>query len=556
VIPQVSIRRSCSYGSAIGFLILVFLLGIAVSQTSLAQAAAAPAANVAQPARVAPVTIDGETLFLVRGVTAYPAEQRAENIRSRIIELAQDESFDVKGLVVREESDRSVIYAGDKVILPVYDIDAELENLSRALLAEVYARKIAITVTEFRQDRSASNLLENSLYALGATALLALLWWTARLLFRALDGWASRHVRRGVEELADKSHQLIHAGAIWRVISSLLRFVRTVIYLVLVYFYLNTVLGLYPWTRPFARILFKLILDPLKSLWQGFTAELPNLAFLLVLWFVVRYITRIVRAFFKGVEAGTITLENFEPEWAVPTFKIVNFAIIAFSLVIAYPYIPGSESAAFKGVSVFVGVLFSLGSSSFIANMIAGLSMTYRGAFRVGDRVKVGDVVGTIEDVKLMVTRIVTPKNERVIMPNSNILATEVVNYSQMAAERGVVLHSTVGIGYDTPWRQVEAMLLEAAARTSGLKSDPPPFVLQTLLGDYAVNYEINVYCGDANRMPALYSALHANIQDVFNEYGVQIMSPSYEADPDEPKVVPPAKWYEAPARKPEPKSD
>ena len=140
--------------------------------------------------------------------------------------------------------------------------------------------------------------------------------------------------------------------------------------------------------------------------------------------------------------------------------------IIAFALVIAYPYIPGSDSAAFKGVSVFLGVILSLGSSSFIGNMIAGLSMTYRGAFKEGDRIKVGEVVGTVEDIKLMVTRVLTPKNERVIMPNSIILNTDVVNYSQMAREKGLVLHSTVGIGYDTPWRHVEAMLVEAAART------------------------------------------------------------------------------------------
>jgi small-conductance mechanosensitive channel len=312
------------------------------------------------------------------------------------------------------------------------------------------------------------------------------------------------------------------------------------------------VLSLFPWSRPAAKVLFKLVLNPLNSLWKGFLAALPDLMFLLVLWFVVRYLIKIVRAFFTGVGSGRIRLESFEADWAEPTYKIVRVVIIAFALVIAYPYIPGSDSAAFKGVSVFVGVILSLGSSSFIGNMIAGLSMTYRGAFKVGDRIKIGEVVGTVEDVKLMVTRVLTPKNERVIIPNSNILATDVVNYSQMAREVGLVLHSTVGIGYDTPWRQVEAMLVEAAARTDGLLDEPPPFVLQKSLGDFAVNYEINAYCNEANRIPALYSALHANIQDVFNENGVQIMSPAYESDPETPKVVPPEQWYAAPATKPE----
>jgi len=535
-----------------GLLFLALFLAFAASPLVQAQPAAATTPNPLAVPATATVTIDGKTLFHLRGVSAYPAAQRAADVRSRIIEFAKDESIDVGALVIKDEGDRSVIYAGEKQIMSVLAVDAQVEGVERVLLAQVYMAKIAATVTEYRQDRSPGSLLENSLYALGVTGAMILVWWGLRVLFRWLDRWTNRHVRKGVQDLASKSHQLIKAGAVWKTVRGLVRFVRALIFLVLTYVYLNTILGLYPWTRPAAKVLFRLILDPLQSIWQGFLGALPNLAFLVVLWFIVRYLIKLVQAFFRGVELGSIKLETFEPEWAIPTFKIVRIAMIAFALVIAYPYIPGSDSAAFKGVSVFLGVLLSLGSSSFIANMIAGLSMTYRGAFKEGDRIKVGDVIGTVEEVKLMVTRVVTPKNERVILPNSNVLNTEVINYSQMAAEKGVVLHSTVGIGYDTPWRQVEAMLLEAAARTGDLKKDPPPFVLQQSLGDFAVNYEINAYCGDATRMPATYSALHANIQDVFNENGVQIMSPSYEADPATPKIVPPEKWFEAPAKKPE----
>lgn len=500
----------------------------------------------------APVIVDGRVLFQVRGVTAYPAVQRAEEVRLRIVSLAEDESFNGSELTIVETEERSEIRRGEFVVLPVYDVDAALENLPRALLAKVYLEKIAFTIDEYRADRSTNVLARNTGYAAGATVLLALVVWGVRALFRALIGWTERHVRRGVEELASKSHYLIRPGPLWSLATGAMRLLRTLVYLVLAYTYLNTVLGLYPWSRPVARILFELVLDPLRALGSGTLAALPNLAFLVVLYLAVRYLLKVIRAFFRGVEYGRIQLENFDPDWAEPTFKILRVAIVAFALVIAYPYIPGSDSLAFKGVSVFVGVLLSLGSSSYISNMIAGLSMTYRGAFKVGDRIKVGEVVGTVENVKLMVTRVRTPKNERVFLPNSNVLTTEVVNYSQIAREEGVVLHSTIGIGYDTPWRQVEAMLLEAAARTEGLKEDPPPFVLQTRLGDFAVHYEINAYTSEAQRMPALYSALHANIQDVFNEYGVQIMSPAYENDPQTLKVVPPEKWYEAPARQPE----
>jgi len=279
--------------------------------------------------------------------------------------------------------------------------------------------------------------------------------------------------------------------------------------------------------------------------------SLPDLMFLVILYLIVRYILKLERMFFTQVSRRRIKLQNFDPDWAMPTFKIVRFLTIAFAVVIAYPYIPGSDSLAFKGVSVFIGVIFSFGSSSFIANVLAGLAMTYRGAFKEGDRVKIDDVLGDVEDIKLMTTRIRTLKNESVVIPNSNILNTNVTNYTVMARDPGLLLHTTVGIGYDTPWRQVEAMLLMAAERTVGLQKDPKPFVLQTLMGDFAVNYEINAFCTDAGRMVAIKSELHSNIQDVFNEFGVQIMSPAYVADPASAKIVPPENWYVKPASKP-----
>lgn len=537
--------------ASLAWLALGFMLGFLLLPTAWAQESKPEEVRSQPRGQVAPVSIDGETLMYLRGVTSYPAEKRAAELREKIIALAQDDTFSVEGLSVVAQQDRSEIVARDEVILRIFDADAALENIDRAILGEVYLLKIRQAIEDFRTVRSGPVLLQGSLYALGATVVMLLLLWSTQRLFRWLVKWSEENVQQGVEELASKSHHLIQAGPIWTVIASLLRLLRTVIYLLIAYFFLNTVLGLFPWTRPVAKVLFKLILDPLASLWFGFLNALPSLAFLVVLWFVIRYLLKLIRAFFRSIERGRITFEGFDPDWATPTYKLVRLGVIAFGLVIAYPYIPGSDSMAFKGVSVFAGVLLSLGSSSFIANSIAGLSMTYRAAFREGDRIKVGDVVGTVDDIKLMVTRVRTPKNEHVIIPNSNILNDNVTNYSHMARQGGVILHTVVGIGYDTPWRQVEAMLLLAADRTAGLKKDPPPFVLQQSLGDFAVNYELNAYSEQEHRMPAMYSELHAHIQDVFNEHGVQIMSPAYEADPTEQKIVPPEKWYEAPAKKP-----
>jgi len=528
-------------------LLAVFFSPLVGAQTDITASGAQPPSKV----NSAPVVVDGQRLFLLRGVTAYPAEQRAAAVRDNIIAVAKDEGFDPNTITIVEHDDNSAIMAGSEPIVRIYDVDAELENIPRPLLAEVYRQKIIAAVQQYRNDRSSPVLIQAVIAALASTAVFIVLVWGTRRLFRWLLRWSQEHVQQSVEELASKAHQLIPAGPIWSVITGMLRLIRAVIYVMLAYFFLNSVLGLFPWTRPFARVLLKLVLDPLASLWFGFLNALPSLAFLVVLWIVVRYLLRLIRAFFRSVERGRIELENFDPDWAAPTYKIVRLVVIAFAVVIAYPYIPGSDSMAFKGVSVFAGVLLSLGSSSFIANSIAGLSMTYRAAFREGDRIRVGEVVGTVEEIKLMVTRVRTPKNEYVVMPNSNILNTDVVNYTQMAEKEGLILHTEVGIGYDTPWRQVEAMLKMAADRTEHLLKDPPPFVLQKSLGDFAVIYELNAYSREEMRMPRTYSDLHANIQDVFNENAVQIMSPAYEADPADQKIVPPEKWYEAPAKKP-----
>lgn len=521
-----------------GFLFsLWFLCGLLGASALAQQPSTADPTGVNQ----APVIIDGKKLFRVRGTSSYPASRRASEVRQRIIDLASDETFDPDHLTVsNEEPNRSIVMAGNLEILNVFDEDAALENIQRELLAVVHRDVIAEAIRQYRSDRSIDRLVNNSLLALTATLLFMLLLWANTRLFRWLVDWTERDVRRGVQELATKAFHLFHPHQLWTIVAGLLRFLRLVAYFVLTYFYLNAVLGLYPWTRPVARMLFRFVVNPLESMWLRFISSLPNLIFLVILWILTSYLLKFLRAFFRAIERGRIRSESFEPDWAMPTYKLVRILVIAFAVVVAYPYIPGSDSLAFKGVTVFVGILLSLGSSSFIANLLAGLSMTYRGAFRVGDRIRVGETEGTVEELKVMITRVRTPKNEIVVIPNSNIMSSDVINYSQLAKTEGLLLHTKVGIGYDTPWRQVEAMLIEAAGRTNGVDKERTPFVLQSSLGDFSVEYQINAYCKEVRNLQRIYSELHANIQDVFNENGVQIMSPAYVADPETPKLVPP----------------
>jgi small-conductance mechanosensitive channel len=276
---------------------------------------------------------------------------------------------------------------------------------------------------------------------------------------------------------------------------------------------------------------------------------IPNLAFLVVIFFIIKYLLKLIKLLFLGLGQGSITISGFDPDWASTTYKIIRVFLIAFAVIIAYPYIPGSDSEAFKGVSLFLGILFSLGSTSVIGNLIAGYTMTYRKTFKIGNIVEIENYVGQVVEIKLFVTRIRTIKNEEIIIPNSIVLNSKVINYSTFAPEKGLILHTTVGIGYETSWRLVETMLLLAAERTEGVLKDPQPFVLQKSLGDFAVTYEINVYIQDPVNRIKTYTALHQNIQDVFNENNVQIMTPAYEGDPEQPKVVPKEKWF-TPAEK------
>ena len=255
---------------------------------------------------------------------------------------------------------------------------------------------------------------------------------------------------------------------------------------------------------------------------------IPSLFFIAFIVVVAVYVLRGIRFFFNEISKGSITIKGFYPDWANPTFNIIRLLVIAFAFIIAFPYIPGSHSSAFKGVSVFIGILVSLGSSSAMANFISGIIMIYMRPFARGDRVRIGETIGDVIDRTILRTRLLTPKNERVTIPNSQVLSGQIINFTSKAAIKDLILHTTVTIGYDVPWRDVHKILLDAAKETENLIDDPEPFVLQKSLQDFYVEYEVNAYTKKPRRIPATYSELHQNIQDKFNEAGVEILSPHY----------------------------
>ncbi|AFN75268.1 MscS mechanosensitive ion channel [Melioribacter roseus P3M-2] len=317
------------------------------------------------------------------------------------------------------------------------------------------------------------------------------------------------------------------------------------------YTYLTIIFSLFTFSSHWAETLLGYILNPLNTVWTSFINFLPNLFFIVVLVFVFNYLIKAVKFIFNEIDRGTLEIPGFHKDWAVPTYKIVRFLILVLAVIIIFPYLPGSDSPFFQGISVFLGILFSLGSSSAISNMVAGVVLTYMRPFKLGDRVKIADTIGDVVEKTLLVTRIRTTKNVDITIPNSMVLGSHIINFSSSSEDKGLILHTTVTIGYDVPWKKVHELLIAAANETEHIKKDPRPFVLQTSLDDFYVSYELNAYTDKPQMMQKIYSELHSMIQDKFNEAGVEILSPHYSALRDGNQITIPQdylpKTYQAP---------
>jgi small-conductance mechanosensitive channel len=536
-------------------LLLAVVAGVICSGVALAQSEGSEgkdASLIASEREIvtAPVLVDGLVLFRVRGVTAFPAADRAATIARRIRAVADDRAIPPGAFHLVANEHWTEIVAAENSIMAVFDADAAAEapGLSRQALAQIYLKKISSSLEQYRAERQPAQLVGSAFRIAGWTFALLLVEFAMFRSLRWLTVRIEQRYQSAIEQIETGTFRLIRAGSIWVAMRFAIRLFALVAALVIFYVYLHIVLDYLPWTRALSADLYALAVAPLLVLARESAAAIPRLFVILAIVAAARYIVRLAGFFFSAIESGTITFSGFEAEWSKPTRNIVRVLIIAFAAMVCYPYIPGSRSEAFKGITIFLGVLFSLGSSSLLANIIAGYTMAYRRAFHVGDRIKVGDLMGDVTEIGLMVTHMRSVKNEELVIPNSLILNSSVINYASLSRKQGLILHTAVGIGYEIPWRQVEAMLLMAAERTSGLLREPAPFVLQLSLNDFAVTYELNVYCDQPSEMYRLYTELHRSVLDAFNEYGVQIMTPAYIADPAEPKVVRPEQWFAKPA--------
>ncbi len=529
------------------------------------------AAGAATPGAATPVAgTGGETarggpdeavlMVLNRQVMAFRAPYMglSPGIRAARSRLAIEAALSEAGVLpvtIQGHSDGQLVMIDGKLAFFVTpgDVDPVLAQPPE-LLAEQAAQQLRKVIAETRESRNLDAMLRAGAISLAATVAFAVLMW---LLLR-LRQWATRKLLVGAERRASQikvaGARLIDRQHLLPLLKTTMDALGWVAMFLLCYAWLSFVLTRFPYTRPWGELLHEYLIDIGRSLGSGIGSALPGLGVCLVIFFIANLFIRFLGGLFSRVSQSSAPPQWLSPETVDTTRRLVAIAIWLFAVVMAYPYLPGSKSEAFKGVSVLLGLMVSLGASSLVGQGAAGLILTYTRTLRPGDFVNIGGHEGTVIEVGFFTTRIHTGLGEELTLPNSIITGQVSKNYSRNVKGPGYIIDTTVTIGYDTPWRQVEAMLCEAARRTKGIVEAPAPRVFQTALSDFYPEYRLVAQAIPSSPRPRaeVLSQLHANIQDVFNEYGVQIMSPHYMTDPPDAKTVRPEAWYAAPARRDE----
>jgi small-conductance mechanosensitive channel len=508
----------------------------------------APGAQPAVEVGVPVIHRGQEILRIYRGVGGLGPADRARLWSERLDQLVRDLTFDPTRVTVTDRETHSEFVYDDRVLGVITDDDARAVGRLRPEFAAEVRDRLVVVISSTRAEFSARSIAVGLAWAALATALLAVLVWLVVRASRRLEARAGLWL----QPLSSIDRDGFRTTRLGLLVHRVVVVLMVAVSLALVAVWGEVILQVLPWSRPFARAIYRYASAPILTLWFGLLDIVPNLFYLAVIAITTFVILRVVRVIFYEIAIGNIRFAAFPADWAEPTYKLLRVLLLAVAAVGAFPYIPGSRSPAFQGLSIFLGLLVSLASSSALSNIIAGIILTYTRAFRLGDIVRIGETFGEVTVKRLLVTNVRTYKNVVVSIPNSLILTTQVLNYTTLAAERGLVLHTSVTLGYDAPWRKVHELLIAAASRTPGVLAEPPPFVLQRGLNDFSVEYEINAFVGSATSMPHTYSALHASIQECFNEAGVEIMSPNYLALRDGNQVTTPrqhlASDYAAPA--------
>ena len=487
-----------------------------------------------------PIVPHKDTLFFVyTKIGSLTPAERAKVITERLHKLYREFFIKTDSLTLVNTGQSMDIFFKGTIILSITELDQLWYEKPKVDIANEFITAIENDIIRFKKDRSITKVAKESGFVLLIVISLFILIKGINYIFRAKINkflWSKRGV--WFKGIKFRNSEIIDANRETSLILSILKLVRYALIILLFYIALPLIFSIFPVTQRLADTLFEYILSPVKNIGLAFVDYIPKLITVIVIIIITRLVLRVVRFVANEIEKENFVLPGFYADWAKPTYNILKVFILAFMVVVLWPYLPGSDSKTFKGVSVFLGIVFSLGSTSVIGNLIAGLVITYMRPFKIGDRIKIGEVIGNVIEKTPFVIRVRSPKKENITIPNSNILASNVINYSNSKLQGGLIIHTTVTIGYDVPWRKVHQALMNAAKKTDHLNMDIAPFVLQTSLDDFYVSYQVNAHTNEPDKVPAIYSELHENIQDEFNEEGIEILSPHYRAARDGNKTT------------------
>lgn len=478
-----------------------------------------------------PVVIDEDTLFYLYAKRGGSTPQmRAKMDEEAIRELGRRFNLHPDSVYIESTDIVTDIMYRDKVIVSFTDQDGLWANSTRDQLAAKERLVIIKKLKELKEEHSTLKLLQRIGYFLLVLVIQFLLFKGTNWLFRRLKVRISLLKDTKLKAISIQNYELFDKEKQTKLLVFVANIVRYLVMLVQLVITVPILFTIFPQTEKLAWTILSYLWNPTKKILMAIGDYIPDLFTILVICYAVKYLIRGVAYLAREIDQERLKITGFYPDWAMPTYHIARFLLYSFMIAMIYPYLPGANTGAFQGISVFVGIIVSLGSSTVIGNIIAGLVITYMRPFKLGDRIKLNDTTGNVIEKTPLVTRIRTPKNEVITIPNSFIMSSHTVNYSSSARNYGLIIHSEVTIGYDAPWRQVHQLLIDAALATPGVQSEPKPFVLETSLSDWYPVYQINAYIIDADKLAQNYSDLHQQIQDAFNAAGVEIMSPHYMA--------------------------
>ena len=534
------------------FLQTLILMSVLAIVQLMPAAIAAETNTEPQNVAEAPLVVFNRTVFVFRGpLLGLSPEKRAERAGATLRELLRsDESHIVS---IKPNPAGQLIMVGDALAFIVTKADLDpLKEESLEALAKKTAEDLQKIIGETLEARSFDSLLKSVVKSGIATAVFGALLW----LMAAIRKWISVKLieiaARKAEAIKVGDTSLIERKHVVRILLKSLNLLRWFIVAILAYEWLSFLLSTFPYTRPWGMRLNDYLINVVQGIGSSILGALPGLGVAVVIFIIARFTVIFLGGVLERMSKSESALSWLGPDTMPTTRRLFNFAIWVFAIAMAYPYLPGAQTEAFKGISVLLGLMVSLGASSVVGQGAAGLILTYTRTMKTGEFVRVGDHEGTVTRMGLFTTTIRTGLGEELTLPNSMITGTVTKNYSRTVKGTGFIVDTVVTIGYDTPWRQVEAMLIEAARRTNGILDQPTPRVFQTALSDYYPEYRLVAQAVPSEPRPRaeVMSMLHANIQDVFNEYGVQIMSPHYMMDPATEKIVKPEDWHKPPANK------